>query len=131
MYKSSKFRGITSLPFNNIINELNLGDNVFAKEKLSNLLTRTVVGNKDILISPIGRLGPSKLLSEWTKIYMEAINEGLLTNETLISLEDAQREKFSPRSIALPWNERKRNVEQYYVDTNIDYSSLDLSLIHI
>jgi hypothetical protein len=116
---------ITSLPFINIINELNLGENVYAKEKLSNLLTRTTVGNKDILVSPIGKYGPDKLLREWTNIYEEAVNSGKISNDVLIDLEDAQADKFSPRSIALPWSRRKANVDQYYVDTNIDYSSLN------
>jgi len=118
---------ITSLPFTDIINELNLGDNVFSKEKLSNLLTRTTVGNKDILVSPIGKVGPDKLLREWRAIFEEAVTSGKVSNDVLIDIEDAQADKFSPRSIALPWIKRKANVDQYFVDTNIDYSSLNCS----
>jgi hypothetical protein len=118
---------ITSLPFIDVINELNLGDNTYAKEKLSNLLTRTTVGNKDILVSPIGKYGPDKLLKEWSSIFEEAVNSGKISNEVLIDIENAQADKFSPRSIALPWTKRKANVEQYFVETNIDYSSLDCS----
>jgi hypothetical protein len=118
---------ITSLPFLDVINELNLGDNTYAKEKLSNLLTRTTVGSKDILVSPIGKYGPDKLLSEWRSVFEDAVNSGKVSNEVLISIEDAQADKFSPRSIALPWTKRKANVDQYFIETNIDYSSLDCS----
>lgn len=122
MIQINKNETISSLPYSDIINELNLNGNVHAKQKLSNLLVRTSVGTSDILVSPLGRSGPEKLLNEWTKIF-ESCKDGKV-NSVLNDLELSQKDKFSPRSIAKPWSERKEDTLDYFTDNNIDYSGL-------
>ena len=127
MVQINKNETISSLPYSDIINELNLNGNVLAKQKLSNLLVRTSVGSNDVLVAPIGRPDPSKLLQEWTKIY-DSCKDGKV-NSVLNDLEQSQKDKFSPRSIAKPWSERKEDTLDYFADNNIDYSSLSCQSI--
>ena len=89
MVQINKNETISSLPYSDIINELDLNGNVLSKQKLSNLLVRTSVGSNDVLVSPIGRPDPHKLLNEWTKIYNSCKDEKV--NSVLNELELSQR----------------------------------------
>jgi hypothetical protein len=72
------------------------------KEKLTLILSRIWNGSNEIYMSPFSKAkSDSQLLDD---LYKQVIipNSAKL-NEKLMSMENEQREKFSPRSIAVPW----------------------------
>lgn len=76
--------------------------------KLSRLLERTDSGYSDVYLSPIGNSqDPQTILSGWDSIFNS--NRHRL-NEPLLELEENNRSKYKPRSIAVPWNERRETV---------------------
>jgi len=90
--------------------ELNVSNDAISK--LSRLLDRTDSGTNDILLSPIGNnIGPEAILSGWDSIFNS--NRGKL-NDILLDLEESNRSKYGPRSIAVPWSERKAGVENTF-----------------
>jgi len=79
---------------------------------ISRSLDRVVVGSDNVIITPIGkRHDPEKLFSKWDRI-VEA-NKHLL-NDVLYKIEGEQRLKRGPRSIAVPWVERRSSVQEYF-----------------
>jgi hypothetical protein len=83
-----------------------------AQDKLSNLLDRTVVGDKTIQRTPFmqdeSQESILKTFDEWFE--PQATN---LTKE-LKDLEQLNRSKFGPRSIQKDWEERKESVYDYF-----------------
>jgi len=98
-----------------------------AKQKLTTLLFRSVQGSNDVILSPMAeKFGPLVLLEEWDSIF-NSLDESRIEN-TLLNIEQVQKEKFSPRSIAIPWfPERQKDLEGYYSNNSVDYSVLDCS----
>lgn len=91
--------------------------------RLSNLLISTIKGNDEIYTSPyLAERDPKVVLSEWDSIYKK--NKSAI-NDNLDKLEMSNRDKFGPRSIAVPWVDRKQSVYQYF---EIVPSSASLSL---
>lgn len=89
----------------NIAN-LDLDSNV--KHKLSLNLQSILSGRKDILITPVAKeYGPNYLVDKFDKVF-EVGKSNL--NVVLQSLETANRAKIGPRSIAVPWKDRKQNL---------------------
>jgi len=85
---------------------------VDAIERLSRLLYKTEVGSDDIQVSPIGKsLGPESILEGWDKIFQA--NKHKL-NDVLTDIEESNRSKYGPRSIAIPWSERKEGVKSSF-----------------
>lgn len=73
-----------------------------AKEKLTLILRRIWTGSKEIYTTPFCKDKSDLILLD--ELYSKVINpNSFKMNEKLISMEDEQREKFSPRSIAKPW----------------------------
>lgn len=92
------------------------------RRRLSINLSNIYSGSDDVFVSPIAKEhGPSKLLSEWDKVFQE--NKHLM-NDVLIGKEENQRTKFGPMSISKPWKERKDGTKSYFENTKIDYSKL-------
>lgn len=86
--------------------KLNLS--IDALSKLSRLLDRTDSGVSDVLLSPIGNNNdPETILKGWDSIFNS--NRGKL-NDVLLELEENNRSKYGPRSIAVPWVERRDTV---------------------
>jgi len=86
--------------------DLNVSDD--ALSKLSRLLDRTESGTTDILLSPIGNnVDPKVILQGWDDIFNS--NRDKLNN-VLLELEENNRSKYGPRSIAVPWLERRDTV---------------------
>lgn len=80
--------------------------------RLSQSLERVVVGNSEVYRTPFMKdTSPSEILTAWDKVFQR--DETLLTRE-LLELENFQRSKFGPRSIAMPWVERKSNTLKYF-----------------
>lgn len=95
------------------------------EEKLSLSLGRTVAGSDNVVLTPLGRsLDPVSILEGWDKIFNSPT--GYLNSE-LLQLEESNRSKYGPRSIAKPWSERLEGVSQSFdLEPGIDYSQLAL-----
>lgn len=97
--------------FRIVLQKLDLTKSAFAI--LSRILERTVVGSNDVLLTPVGKdHDPQQILSGWDKIYSDNLP---LIDDPLRALEDKNRSKYGPRSIALPWVDRKDTVYDYYL----------------
>jgi sarcosine oxidase subunit beta len=84
----------------------------YTQKTISLILEGTVSGRDDIFETPISAARGSKhVLQGWTDIYNA--NKGTLSEE-LQSLEASQISKFGPRSIAVPWEERREGVLSYF-----------------
>lgn len=92
------------------LNELDLDQDVV--NRLSVFLNNVVKGNSTSIVTPLVKdVDPQSVLVEWDAIY-EANRHKL--NDTLISLEQSNRSKFGPRSIAKPWKDRISDVKKYF-----------------
>ncbi len=101
--------------FTNDIRNLDLDIDVTTR--LSLHIQRTLVGNDQVLMTPIAKEhGPDIILSELDKVFIA--NKSRL-NETLIDLENSNRAKFGPRSIAVPWSDRKTSLLSSFDASNI------------
>jgi hypothetical protein len=100
----------------NFLSSLNVTTQV--ENAISSNLRRVVSGSDEVLTSPITkRKAPEDLLKGWDKI-VEANLPAM--NETLKELEESNRSKFGPRSIAVPWGDRTDGVLSYF---GKDYST--------
>jgi len=80
--------------------------------RLSLHLDRTVVGSKEVFLSPIGKEeDPSITLSKFDKIFENNLGK---MNKILLDLEYNNRGKYGPRSIAKPWSERRKSLVDYF-----------------
>lgn len=79
--------------------------------KLSMNLMRIEAGSKDVFTNPIlNDMSSEDVLSGWDKIFQSSNK----INKPLMELETSNRSKFGPRSIAIPWVERKESVDTYF-----------------
>jgi hypothetical protein len=85
-----------------------------AFNKLSRLLDKTESGSDVVLLSPIGKAtGPEAILRGWDSIF-NANRDKL--NTVLLELEENNRSKYGPRSIAIPWSERREGITNSFSD---------------
>jgi hypothetical protein len=92
------------------LNDLNISKGV--EKRLSHQLSTVVTGSDEIYKTPLGNDNdPEKILSEWDKIF-DSHSKNFPTE--LIDLEHSNRSKFGPRSIAVPWEDRKELVSAYF-----------------
>lgn len=107
----------------NFLQELNISDEV--QMKLSQTLQRTVTGTNEDLLTPMGKeFGAKAILEEFDSIYLA--HSGAL-DTVLKDLEENQRSKFGPISIASNWEERRESVLEYFQKDPLShehYSSL-------
>ena len=76
--------------------------------KLSTSLDRIRSGNNNVLLTPQAkRVGATKILEEWDKVFRSNVKE---VNKDLLELENSNRAKFGPRSIAKPWLDIRQSV---------------------
>lgn len=94
------------------------------KAKLYRLLFATEQGSNNVMLSPIAKkIDPLKILDRWDEIYNSSEE---YMSENLISLDDLNRDKFGPRSIAQPWEARKSGVLEYFsVDSSVESEASD------
>lgn len=79
---------------------------------MTRFLDSTVSGSDENFISPIGLShGTDNVLSGWDKIFKRREND---LEIELLKLEESQRSKYGPRSIAVPWVERKEGVSDQF-----------------
>lgn len=109
--------------------------NKVENEKLSIILTRLEKGNDEVLVTPVGeRVGPHELFLEWEKIINSNSSK---INAELNEIEENQKNKFGPRSRALPFEDIRDNVLKSYTQSShscehvgeVPPSSLDKGVI--
>jgi len=91
--------------------------------QLSIILSRLERGNSEVLITPVAeRVGPDVLFDEWVKIFDEHSN---LMNDVLIGIEEGERDKYGPRSVAKPFSEIEDTVLSSFTNatTSCDHLS--------
>jgi hypothetical protein len=92
------------------LNELDLEKEVIIK--VSRLLDGVVRGSSNVLTSPLGKnLDPELILFAWDGIFNSHAKS--LTDE-LITLENLNRSKYEPRSLAADWTTRRDSVLSYF-----------------
>lgn len=92
----------------NFLDQLSLSNEV--KYRLSTHLTNLAKGSDNVYLTPIGRDNDKEyVLSKISKI----LDSGLVIDE-LLEFENSNRSKFSPRSIALNWSDRKDSLLSYF-----------------
>jgi hypothetical protein len=97
------------------LNTLDVDQDV--KRRLALQLNGIELGSSNILYTPLGEEGRAEtILSEVDKMFKE---NSATVNEVLFDLEISNKDKFGPRSRALPWSERKRQL-----DESFEYDSL-------
>jgi hypothetical protein len=106
-----------------IVTNLQLDDS--ASEKLTRLLNQTISGSEVVYMSPLtARKTPKDILSGWDQIYND--KSGTVNmNEELLSIELAQKDKYGPRSIMIPWSERRESTLDYFRNRVLDLPRLD------
>ncbi len=93
------------------LEDLNLSREVI--NNISLLLKGVEEGNDVIIRSPFANddVEANKILKNWIS---EFESKQHLLNEELINLESLNRSKFGPRSIAVPWSDRKEALYAYF-----------------
>jgi hypothetical protein len=84
-----------------------------------------VSGNQQEIVNPIcNDFGPDEILLAWDKVFNSKLT---LINDDLFSLENLNRDKFGPRSVAVDWMSRKDLVYNYFGRDNCKTEPLLLS----
>nr|QUS52696.1 RNA-dependent RNA polymerase [Mute swan feces associated picobirnavirus 3] len=100
--------------YRRFLDTLNLDKDVVSQ--ISRLLERVDFGEDKKLITPVGEdVGPENILSQWDEIYNSKLH---LIDVPLQGLELSNRSKYGPRSIAVPWVDRKDAVLDYFSPDN-------------
>lgn len=85
--------------------------------KLANSLKRIELGSKEALFTPLGKEHkPLDILNDWNVIFNK--NSSII-NKELMEIETSERGKYGPRSISLPWLERKMSVYNYFEGSDL------------
>jgi hypothetical protein len=106
------------------LESLDLSEDV--RLRLSLLLSRTLSGSDEVYVTPYGKNhDPEKLLEEWDRI-VDANKDKL--NKALTELEESNRSKFGPRSIAKDWGDRRELITAYFGDSTFNFNDSELVL---
>lgn len=98
------------------LNSLDLDQDVV--NRLSLHLRRTENGSDEIFMTPLAKdHGPESLLKEFDKVFNSNSSK---MNSALLDLEESNKAKFGPRSIAPPWSERSKVLDASFDEGNID-----------
>lgn len=109
------------------LNDINVDINV--KNKLSQLLFRTENGSKDVLLTPMAKEhSPETLLSEFNDVF--DTNRSKM-NDVLINLEESNRLKIGPRSIAIPWVQRSKSLRDSFEIAKRDTGNVDVKPLDV
>jgi hypothetical protein len=97
----------------------------YSINQVSQLLLRVETGSDLVIQSPLGGLLDAEtILSGWDDIFNSNQHS---VNDELYTLEMDNRDKFGPRSIAMPWESRKSAVDDYFSLEQSNIPDLDLS----
>jgi len=80
--------------------------------KISLLLDRIVAGSSEVYTTPIANeTKPDVILDKWDVIFQSRLN---LMSKELIELEESQKSKYGPRSLAKPWVDRRETLKEHF-----------------
>lgn len=100
-----------------LLRSLDLDQDVVSR--LSSQVQRTYYGDDQVLLTPIAKdNGPDIILRELDKVFNANLSK---MNPTLLNLENGNRDKFGPRSISVPWSDRKSSLYSSFEE----YKGLD------
>lgn len=92
------------LPLRSIYNRLDSEE----QNRLTRLLEGIRTGKDEVLLTPLGESMPTQdILEGWDVIFGN--NSGEM-NDILLALEENNRSKYGPRSIAKPWVDRRPGI---------------------
>lgn len=101
------------------LDELNLDHQAYIS--VSRVLDKIETGSKDVFTSPIANdTSPQDILLGWDRIFNSNLSK---VNSVLRDIEESNRSKFGPRSIAIPWSERRESLSSSYSE---DSNSIDI-----
>lgn len=81
---------------------------VESSNRLSRLIDGIVAGKDEVLLSPLGEnVNPKDILIGWDDIFDKHYRD---MNDVLLELENNNRLKYGPRSIAVKWERRRPGV---------------------
>lgn len=104
------------------LNNLDIDQDV--TRRLSLLLDAIVQGNSEVFVTPLGADGRStKILADLDTVFNSGTDR---MNDTLISLENSNRDKFGPRSIAVPWKDRRKSVKLSFKPSKTPIDNVDI-----
>lgn len=84
-----------------------------ALQRIAIQLACTLKGSEEKCPTPLAAtVGTIEMLFEWTQIFEQHTNR---LNAPLLELERANRAKFSPRSISVPWSQRIAGLDASYM----------------
>ena len=107
------------LPLRSVYDKLSKGEN----ERLTRLLEGIKTGSDKVLLTPLGEnIPPEDILKGWDVIFGN--NSGEM-NEILLTLEENNRSKYGPRSIAKPWVDRRIGVLSSFEPAKKDAKTID------
>lgn len=95
------------------------------KEKLTLILQRIIKGSNEIYSTPFCKTKSDQILLD------ELFNKVIIPNSSklnskLMSIENEQREKFSPRSIAKPWTEWRDQFMSTFENNTVTKINIDI-----
>jgi len=83
-----------------------------ALNAISRSLDRCESGDESVLVSPIANeISPDDILSKWDSIFNRSTSK---INDILMKIELSNRDKYGPRSIAIPWSSRREALLSTY-----------------
>lgn len=114
-YASDKF---------NFLNQLSLDQDVIDRVSLN--LMNIYSGRNDVYVTPLGKdHNPSLILEDFNKVFDKGRYK---LNQTLTELEESNKAKFGPRSIAIPWSERQSSLtDSFKISENFNPTLVSLS----
>uniref|UniRef100_A0A2V0R9E5 RdRp n=1 Tax=viral metagenome TaxID=1070528 RepID=A0A2V0R9E5_9ZZZZ len=92
--------------------QLNISSDV--ARRLAQTLDRVKEGNSDVLRTPLFKDMPAEDALSVMDEFMDRQRTQTPLDAELDSLENSQKDKFGPRSIAKPWDERRESIEAYF-----------------
>jgi len=93
-----------------------------AVSRISLILDKVVTGQDEVLVSPLANeRNPEDILKGWDDIFNHNLSK---MNKVLIDLEVSNRSKYGPRSIAIPWEDRRESLTNYFGNSQL---GLDLA----
>jgi len=117
----SKDSKIDALPDFSFLYKLDLDRDVIRRLTLH--LSKIYLGDGKIFISPIGlENDPKSILDNVDKIFDKGKS---LLSDNLINLEESNRSKYGPRSIAKSWLDRQDSLIDYFKHQD-DYSNINI-----
>jgi hypothetical protein len=91
--------------------------------QLSRMMSKIVQGDDNIIEGPLAKV-PN--IEEKFLDWFEAMQSKNPLHDTLLDVEKSNQDKFGPRSIAIPWEDRKEGTQLYFEVDDTPFPKLEL-----